>query len=158
MMIKSRNIKRIAIAAVSVLIWLLIWEIFALALNKTYIFPGAIATFAAFFKLIVQLNFWKTVTVSILRIIVGYLLGIIFAIILVFLCKALPFIRSFISIGMTVIKSTPVASIIMLLWVLIGSSVLPVIIGLLMVCPIIWQNLTQKSANATKLNSKRLFF
>ena len=42
---------------------------------------------------------------------------------------------------MTVIKSTPVASFIMILWVMIGSASLPSVIGLLMVMPIVWQNL-----------------
>jgi NitT/TauT family transport system permease protein len=42
---------------------------------------------------------------------------------------------------MTVIKSTPVASIVMVLWIIIGSTNLPAVIGVLMVMPIIWQNL-----------------
>ena len=41
---------------------------------------------------------------------------------------------------MTIIKSTPVASIIMVLWVIIGSDTVPLAIAILMVMPMIWES------------------
>jgi NitT/TauT family transport system permease protein len=51
---------------------------------------------------------------------------------------------------MTLVKSTPVASIIMVLWVIIGSANLPSVLGFLMVAPIIWQNLTDGFSSIDK--------
>ena len=42
---------------------------------------------------------------------------------------------------MTVAKSTPVVAIIMILWLVVGGRNVPVVIAMLMVMPIIWQNL-----------------
>ena len=126
----------------SVFLWLAIWEAASYFFGKTFLFPGAIETFITLTKLALKLDFWKTIFFSILRIFSGLILGIIFGIIAVILCKFIPVLNTFISIGMTVIKSTPVAAVIIILWMFINSSVLPIVIALLMVCPLIWQNLT----------------
>ena len=49
--------------------------------------------------------------------------------------------RAIISPMMSVIKATPVASFIMVLWCFIGSSPVPIVIGALMVAPLIYHNL-----------------
>jgi len=135
------GIKKIVISVVSVAVWLLLWELTALIIGYDFIFPGVIDTARAFLSLAGTAVYWKTVMLSIFRILLGLILGVIFGTALMLLCKLVPFISTFISIGMTVIKSTPVASIIMILWVVVGSTSLPVVIGLLMVMPLIWQNL-----------------
>ena len=125
----------------SALLWLVVWEILAHILDFEVIFPGPIQTFITLGNLITTFTFWKTVLLSIARILAGLLIGIAVGIIMTTFCKLLPFTYHFISIGMTVIKSTPVASIVLILWVIIGSASLPTLIGVLMVAPIVWQNL-----------------
>ena len=129
-------------AFISLLLWVVIWALFAKALDLTVIFPGPIAILKTLFTLIYTLEFWITVLLSIGRILLGLLLGIVFGIALAAINHAIPFSTKFITIGMTVIKSTPVASIVLILWVIIGSARLPTLIGILMVMPIIWQNLS----------------
>ena len=142
---------RTAISLVlSVLIWLVLWEVLALIIDIEFIFPGAIKTFKTLSSLIFTSVFWKTIFASMYRILLGLIFGILIGIALAFLHQFLPFAQQFISIGMTLIKSTPVASIIMVLWVLIGSAHLPTAIGLLMVAPIIWQNLTDAFSSIDK--------
>ena len=140
---KNKKIRVAFITFISTLAWLVLWEISAHLLDLKFIFPGAIDTFNALGKLIVTADFWKTVLFSMLRIFLGLILGVVFGICFALLHQFIPFLRSFISIGMTIIKSTPVASIIMVLWVVMvnGSKNLPALIALLMVAPIIWQNL-----------------
>lgn len=140
---KNSTFRFITSGVLSVIMWLSIWEILAYIVDLKFIFPGAVETFVALGKLIVTLNFWKTVAFSMLRIFIGLILGVTFGTVFALLYQFVPFLRNFITIGMTVTKSTPVASIIMIMWVVMinGSKDLPAVIALLMVAPIIWQNL-----------------
>ncbi len=77
-----------------------------------------------------------------LRILLGFLIGATLGILIAPLTHYFQIARSIISPAMTVIKSTPVASFILVLWCLIGKSAVPTVIGILMVMPIVWQNLS----------------
>ncbi|MBQ8690134.1 MAG: ABC transporter permease subunit [Clostridia bacterium] len=138
---KKGFVLRLIITAVSILLWLAIWELAAYLIGYDFIFVGPIKTFTALCTLAGTLSFWQTVALSVLRILAGLALGILLGVTLAILCRALPIIITFVSVGMTVIRSTPVASIIMILWIIVGSTSVPVVIAVLMVAPIIWQNL-----------------
>ena len=125
----------------SVALWILVWQLLHVAIGYDFLFPSVTDTVKALFGLAVTSVFWKTVLLSLVRILIGLILGIAFGCIFTLISVYLPLLDSFISIGMSIIKSTPVASIVILLWVLIDGKNLPVIIALMMVAPIIWQNL-----------------
>ena len=125
----------------SIFAWLLIWDLGARILDLKFIFPGPIKTLKTLSHLWITSTYWKTILLSMLRIFLGLILGVLFGIAFALLYQFVPFLKNFISIGMTVAKSTPVASIILVFWVVVGSKNLPTLIALLMVAPIIWQNL-----------------
>ena len=149
---------KICIIAVSIIAWVVLWWFAASKSSLNYLFPTPVSTFKALGSLIITANFWKTVLYTIFRILSGLLLGIVFGVLLALLSRLSEWIHSFISVGMTVIKSTPVASIVMILWMIIDDS-LPVIIALLMVMPIIWQNLIDgfNSVDGKLLQMARIF-
>lgn len=140
---KNRSLRVLALGLISTIAWLALWELCAYMLDLSFIFPGAIETIKALGRLAITSTYWKIIFLSMLRIFLGLILGVILGIIFALIYQFFPFLRSFISTGMTVTKSTPVASIIMVLWVVMinGSRSLPAVISLLMVAPIIWQNL-----------------
>ncbi len=127
----------------SVILWLAVWEIAAAIIDVQTFFPGAIKTLKTFSALIFTSNFWFIVSLSIFRILSGLLLGMFFGILFSFISINVFVLDPFISFGMSIIKSTPVAALIMILWVTLKENVvfLPVIISMMMVTPIIWQNL-----------------
>ena len=138
---------RLAIYILSILAWLLLWELLARLFDFEVLFPGPIKTLKTAVALIGKAFFWKSVGYSLYRILSGLFLGILIGVLLTLIGRALPFLRSFISIGMSVVKSTPIASIVLILWALVEGGAnegkrLPIIIAVLMVSPIIWQNLT----------------
>lgn len=141
-LLKTKGFISLVTIFLSVFVWLALWELLSHLVDLEFLFPGPIKTFKALFRLCVTAKFWKTIAFSMLRIFLGLGLGVIFGIALALIYKFVPLFRSFISIGMTVIKSTPVASIILVLWVVLsnGSERLPTAIALLMVMPIVWQN------------------
>ena len=138
---KKTKIRSVVFTIFSIAVLLALWELCAYLLDLRFIFPGAIETFKALIGLSVTGAFWKTILFSMLRIFSGLILGVVFGIAFALIYQLVPFLRSLISIVMTVVKSTPVASIILVIWVVIGSKTLPAIIAILMVSPVIWQNL-----------------
>lgn len=137
----KKNYVKAIIIILSVALWLGIWELLSRIIGYEFIFPGVSATLGAFFKLIATRVFWKSVLTSVFRIFLGLIFGIAAGTLLAAVSNAFPPFDTFISIGMNTVKSTPVASIVMVLWIIIGSANLPTVIGLLMVMPIVWQNL-----------------
>ena len=129
----------------SVFAWILIWDLGAYLFDFESLFPGPAKTVKTLFTIIGEPAFWKSIFYTFYRIFSGLLLGIALGILLTVICRIVPFLHSFISIGMSVIKSTPVASFVLILYLLLDlehKAFLPVIIAVMMVSPIVWQNLT----------------
>ena len=133
--------KKVLVVSLSIVAWLLIWELGASVVNNVAFFAGVGATLKALLSLVMTASFWRTVFFSILRIAAGFCLGVVIGVLLAFICSKSSILYNFFSLGISVIKSTPVASIIMILWIFIGSTRVASAIALFMVAPIIWQNL-----------------
>lgn len=127
-------------------VWLAVWEAFAYAVGLTIVLPTVEETASEFFRLLASGSFYLSCALSLLRILCGYLLGVLLGLLFSFLSVRAPFLRDLFSPAMTVIRSTPVASFILVLWVLIGSENVPVAIAVLMVLPVIYQNITDGHA------------
>lgn len=122
------------------IVWLFFWQILAVAVGNTFLFPGIAQTSKALLALLGSFDFYKAIFFSVIRVSVGLSLGIVFGAILAIICHHFLVIKSIVSPAITVIKSTPVASFIVVLWVMMSGNVLSVFIALLMVMPIIWQS------------------
>ena len=161
MLMKNKQItKKLIFVTVSFAGWLLLWWLAAKNNSLNFLFPTPVSTLKALGALVITASFWRTVLNSVLRILLGLAIGVLFGIILALLSKLSSFIYTFISLGMTFIKSTPVASVVMILCIIIlDNSSLPVIIAVLMVMPIIWQNLIDgfDSVDGKILEMARIF-
>ena len=133
-------------AAVSFLIpvvfWISVWWLISKLIDFSFIFPTPNETIAAFFALLFTKNFVLSVIFSLFRIILGFALGVALGISVAILTNKFSLLRSIISPVMVVLKSTPVASFIMILWFFFSSNNIPVIIAIFMVMPVIWQSTT----------------
>lgn len=138
---KSKS-KRILCVVLAIFFWFAVWEILARIIKLPLILPTVTEVFSSLGHLIVTFKFWKILFLSFFRIIVGFILGVFLGSALAVFCKASKTAMYLFSPVMTVIRSTPVASFIMVLWLIIGSKLVPSTITVLMVLPIIWQNLT----------------
>lgn len=137
----AKKYRKALLTLVSVALWILVWQLLHVVIGYDFLFPSVPDTLRAFFELSFTAVFWKTVSLSLVRIMFGLILGIALGCVFALVSVYVPILDSFVSIGMSIIKSTPVASIVILLWVLIDGANLPVVIALMMVAPIIWQNL-----------------
>ena len=135
------KIKGIAYVCISIVFWITMWQILALSLDLSFVFPRFDDTLKTFLSLVITSEFWKTILTSMCRILLGFVIGTFLGILLAVITNHSLLLRTIISPAMTVIKSTPVASFILVLWCLIGKNSVPSVIAVLMVMPIVWQNL-----------------
>lgn len=127
----------------SVLVWLAIWEIVALCLKSDILLVSPIKVIRCLGEMIVTLPFWKAVGFTFLRIVLGFLIAALSGILFGALSYAYKPVRDLISVPVSVIKSTPVASFVILVLVWIPSRNLSVLISFLISFPAVYTNVLQ---------------
>lgn len=127
----------------SVIFWICIWQIIYYKTNQEILIVSPFDVFKRLCELIITYEFWITSIYSIIRIILGSLIGIISGILLAILTSKLKIIYYLFYPLINIIKATPVTSFIIITLVWIHSSYIPVFISFLMVLPIIWSNMYQ---------------
>ena len=142
MEINKRLIKILKTLLITVF-WLGIWEIASIIINKQLLFPSPIDVLKKLFDLILTISFWQTTLFSLYRVGFGIIIAIVLGATIGLLCSFSKITYNFVSPLVTVIKTTPVASFIILFIVLIknGNETTPIIISSLMVFPIVFSNI-----------------
>lgn len=129
------------------LFWFGIWYLLSTIIDNQLLFPNPLLVLKRVFVLFTLKDFWVTTIVSIIRVINGIIIGTIIALILAFLSYKVRIIHDIFYPLMTIMRSTPVASFIVLIVLFIGKSIIPTIITLIMVVPIIWANVYEGLKN-----------
>ena len=129
-------------ALLVLLFWLLAWDIAARLLGHPLFLPTPKNVFQTLWALMLSGKLWITAGASLLRIFEGFLFGVLTGIAAAVLFSFVKPLRTLFAPLFSVIRSTPVASFIMLLWLVFGNKSLPVMIGFLMVLPLIYQSLS----------------
>ena len=136
LLLKNKVLKTI----LSVIIVLSIWEIAALLINDAYFLPDILQTSKALIKIISSRSFFEVVFTSVYRVFSGLFYGIAAGTVLAGICYKFDIVNSIISPIISIMKATPVACIIVLLWVSLNYTELAIFVVILMVLPIVWQN------------------
>lgn len=124
-----------------ILFWLGVWEIAAIIVDRSYFLPHTYETANALSRILISGDFLKITGFTLLRVLSGILLGTLLGAFAAIISHRVKFVFSLISPLNSVLKATPVASIIVLLWISMNGNYLAVFVALLMVFPIIFQNL-----------------
>ena len=133
-----------------ILFWLIIWEIFALIVNKEIYLPSPISTFKTLASLLIDKTTYIIILASTYRTILGLVLSCIVGIILGFICGLNNFLYDLINPLVIVIRSTPIVSIIILAIIWLKSSNVPVFASFLMCFPVIFTNVATGIKNTDK--------
>jgi len=141
---QSKTVKGVLCAAV----WLGLWELFAQNLGQAVILPAPHAVLIRLFELVKDSSFYAVCFHSLGRIFVGFTVGVAVGTIL----AAVSHIGTdfLFSPVMTVIKSTPVASIIIILLFFIRREFVPIAATFLMVLPIVYTNVLKGMASVPR--------
>lgn len=156
--VKSRIPKRIRQILI-LLSWLLLWQLLATLIHNRILFVGPAEAFAALWKQLPTLEFWRTVLHSSLRICSGYLLAFVLGALLGILAYKKWYVEEFLEPAVALLQSVPVASFVILALIWIGSKNLAVLISFVIVFPVIYRNALQgmKAAELQLLEMAEVF-
>lgn len=144
----NKTLKKILKIAVCVAFWLGVWCLLSLMVNKSVILPSPAATVKRFWELLGTREFYLSCLSSLGRVFAGLLIGVAAGILLAILSNiGAEFI---ISPAVSVIKATPVASIIIVMLFFLKRDVVPITATALMVTPIIYSNALKGARSADK--------
>ena len=124
------------------LFWLALWFGLSALVGQELLLPSPAQGLRALLRLARGADYWQSVGWSILRVLAGLLAGAVLGVLLAFLTYWSALARALLSPLMTLVKSTPVASFIILALVWLGRSAVPVFITGLMVLPVVWANVS----------------
>ena len=163
-----RQTKKILRSAAVFSAWLLIWQLAASLVNQQILIPTPLETLKALLTLGTTSKFYTAVLLSLLRIILGFSLGVVFGVIGAILANRFSLFDAVTSPVLRIIKAVPVASFIILALVWFYSDTLPIFIAFLMVLPMIWSSVQSglksidnkyiELAQIYKLKPIKLFF
>ncbi len=131
--------------------WLCVWQLLALWVGNGLLLPSPVAVVARLGQLALTAGFWKVTVLSLLRVVLGSVLAVVLGVLLAVICCRWKLADTLFAPMVTVIKSTPVASFIVLLLLWLGRDLLPVVIVVLMALPVIWGNVCAGIRNTDPL-------
>lgn len=151
----KRITRKIAAGAV----WLLVWQLCWLAVGQDVLLPSPAGVARRLGQLVCTLPFWQQVGLSLLRILTGYLLALALGATLGALTARSRLADCLLSPALRTVRAIPVASFIILLFVLMSKEHIPTVTSFLMVLPVVWANVDQgvRETDPALLEMARVF-
>lgn len=131
-------VKRIGSGIAVTAFWLVLWILLARLVDKELLLPYPWTVLGKLGALCLTLSFWKNVLLTLFRILLGIFSALVCGTLLAILTSYSRLAYRLLYPLITVIRATPVASFIILVWIWLGSGKLPIFICFLMVLPIVW--------------------
>lgn len=142
-----------------------IWVLLSYLIGEgTMVFPNPIDTFKEMFNILSKKYIYQCIGSSILRMVIGFLISIVLALIFGLLAGNSEKIKTILIPLMTTLKSIPTASLVFLFLVLVGAKNAPILLVILISFPILYEsvvggieNIDKDVIDATKVDGGNLF-
>ena len=140
-------------------VWLLVWQLCWRAVGQDVLLPSPAGVARRLGQLVCTLPFWQQVGLSLLRILTGFLLALILGAGLGALTARSGLADCLLSPALRTVRAIPVASFIILLFVLLSKEYIPTVTSFLMVLPVVWANVDQgvRGTDPALLEMARVF-
>ncbi|MDR1599790.1 MAG: ABC transporter permease subunit [Oscillospiraceae bacterium] len=125
------------------LFWGAVWVAAYRAVGKDLLFASPAQVLRQLAEIVVRPDAWRAIGLSILRMLSAFTLGVAGGCLLAALTSASRWADALLRPALTAIRSTPVASFIILALVWLRGAAVPVFAATLMALPIVWANVTQ---------------
>lgn len=126
----------------SILFWLAVWQLAAMAVGQKLLIASPIDTLLRWAQLIALSDFWRSVLFSVGHILLGFLLAATFGTLLAFLCIRFRRIDELLAPLLAAVRSIPVASFVIVALIWVPSRRLSVLISFLIAMPVIFSGVT----------------
>ena len=130
------------ISLLVLIFWVGLWFLAAKLVGKELLLPSPDQVARRFYELAAEPAFWTTIGCSILRVLTGILSATVLGVLLAVLTEKSALFKLLLSPLMTLVKSTPVASFIILALIWLGRGILPAFISGLLALPVVWANVS----------------
>lgn len=137
--IKSKS-GRWILTALSLIFWIFVWWLCALYVDKPWVLPTPWEVGTALWELLKDTSFLKACAASLGNMFSGWIRGVLAGGFLAVATYRLKLLEILFSPLLTVVRATPVASFIMLLWVFFVKETVPSVAVSLIVFPIVYAN------------------
>lgn len=141
--IRDNKLNKTLAGSGAVIFWIAVWQAASMALGQEILLVSPVSVLGKLAELMLTGDFWQSIVYSFGRIVSGFLLALLTGILLAVLSYRLELFAIVLKPLIVVIKSTPVASFIILCLIWIPSRNLSVFIAFLMVLPVIYTNILQ---------------
>lgn len=125
---------------VIILFWIAIWQTAGMLIDNSIVFVGPVDVLRSFFLMVPEQSFWISILNSFGKISAGFLSAFLCGVILGSLAYRQPLLKEFLDPMVSLMKSIPVASFVILALIWIGSKNLSVFISFTVVFPAIYIN------------------
>lgn len=122
------------------IIWIIIWQIMASFIKEEILLPSPLIVFKKFIYLLGQVDFYKAIFLSTIKIIAGFLISIAIGVIFAYLAYKYKLFYDFISPLIRIFRSIPLASLVIFLLFRANKDYLSIYISFIMAMPLIFQN------------------
>jgi len=131
--------------------WLCVWQGLSMLVGNPLLLPAPLVVVHRLWALMGTGSFWAMVGASLLRILCGTVVAVVLGTLLAVVCCRWQLVNDLFSPLLTIIKSTPVVSFIILLLIWVGRDILPAVVVILVVLPVIWGNVCAGIRNTDPL-------
>ena len=142
--------KKLIRVILSIVLWLGIWEIISVAVNKTLLIPRPDQVFLRLIEMTGDAGFWLSIFLSCIRVLIGFSIGTLVGFLFGISMEFFPVSKILIQPFVTILRTTPVVSFIILALVWLNSNVIPPLIACIMVLPIVCQNIQTGVSHTSK--------
>lgn len=142
-----------------IVFWLVAWELLDRIVDNRLLLAGPIRTLEALAEELVKTNFWAICAASFGRIALGFFLALVLGFLFALLSYKSKAIRRFVDPIVSLLKTIPMASFVILLLIWVGTQALTVYLAFLIVVPIIYTNVLTgfESASPSMLEMARVY-
>lgn len=123
--------------------WLAVWQFAAWQVGWELFLPGPLTVVRRLTALAGEGEFWLIAGLSLGRVLLGMVWGTVLGCVLAVLTASNRWLDAVLSPAVGVVRATPVASFILLVFLWTERDQVPVIIAALMVLPVVWGNVTR---------------
>lgn len=145
--------------ALILVFWIMVWYLLTLLVNNSILLVTPWRVLQHLGKLLLQGEFWQTIVISLLRIGGGFLFGLLVALLLAGMSLRYSLVEEMLHPLMSLMKTVPVASFVVLFLIWWGSSALAVAISFLVVVPNVYINTLEglKAVDVRLLEMAKVF-
>jgi len=128
---------------VPVIFWILVWQIAAMAVNRSLLIPipTPITTVRSFAGMFTEPAYLTAAVFSVIRILIGFICALAAGTLLAALCVRFKIFGIMVSPLLQIIRAIPVASFTILIFLWVSRGKIPSAISFFTVLPIVWANI-----------------